>query len=272
MEFQTRPLKTLSMQVTADLFNRSFEGYFMPVQFTKESFKTFAQRDKIDFSASQVLLAKGKRIGLALIARREQSSRLGGFGIISEFRSRGAGSWFVKRLLEEARLRGERQMALEVITQNDTAIRLYERHGFIRLRRLLGFKANRPPGSAHASLQKCNQKLVLDMIHTHGLHDLPWQLDAKTLHLVTSFGYRLGDAYALISSPGAENISLRSLVVPTQSRGQGQATRLIGALFARYPNKVWQVPAIFPEEMSSTFMRAGMHPEKLSQWQMVCKL
>ena len=272
MEYQTRPLKTLSIREAADLFNRSFEGYFMPVQFTEDSFKTFAQRDNIDFEASQSLLANDKFIGLALIACRGMVSRMGGFGIISKFRGRGAGSWLVQRLLDDARLRGETHMYLEVITQNEAAVRLYKKHGFVRLRRLLGFKAERPTGSEDTNLQTCDQIPVLDMINTHGLPDLPWQLDAETLQSVTSFGYCLGDAFALISNPGAEHISLRSLVVPAHARGQGQAPRLLNALFAKFPGKIWQVPAIFPEEMGSTFMRAGMQPETLSQWQMVCKL
>jgi ribosomal protein S18 acetylase RimI-like enzyme len=272
MEYQTRPLKTLSMREAAGLFNHSFDGYFMPVQFTEDSFKTFAQRDKIDFEASQSLLANDKLIGLALIACRGKVSRMGGFGIISKFRGRGAGSWFVKRLLDDARLRGETHMYLEVITQNEAAVRLYKKHGFVRLRRLLGFKAERPTGIIDANLQTCDQVLVLEMLRDHGLPDLPWQLDADTLQSITSFGYCLGDAFALISNPGAEHISFRSLVVPAHARGQGEATRLLNALFAKFPGKIWQVPAIFPEEMGSTFMRAGMQPETLSQWQMVCRL
>jgi ribosomal protein S18 acetylase RimI-like enzyme len=272
MEYQTRPLKTLSIREAADLFNRSFEGYFIPVQFTEDSYKTFAQRDNIDFDASQALLAKNKLIGLALIARRGKASRMGGFGIISKFRGRGAGSWLVERLLDDARLRGETHMFLEVITQNEAAVRLYKKHGFVRLRRLLGFKAERPTGSADSSLQTCDQGLVLEMLRIHGLPDLPWQLDAETLQSITSFGFRLGDAFALISNPGAEHISLRSLVVPAHVRRQGQAPRLLNALFAKFPGRIWQVPAIFPEEIGSTFMRAGMQPETLSQWQMVCRL
>lgn len=260
------------MRDAADLFNRSFEAYFMPVQFTEDSFRTFAQRDHIDFKASQVLLADNKRVGVALIARRGSASRMGGFGITSELRGQGAGSWFVKRLLEDARLRGETHMYLEVITQNEAAVHLYEKHGFTKIRRLLGFKAERPSGNEDANLQTYDQALILDMIRAHALPDLPWQLDAETLQFGVSFGHRLGDALALISNPGAEHISFRSLLVPAQARRQGQAVRLLNALFAKYPDKIWLVPAIFPEEMSSTFLRAGMQPDTLSQWQMVCKL
>jgi ribosomal protein S18 acetylase RimI-like enzyme len=272
MDYQTRPLKVLSMPEAADLFNRSFDGYFVPVQFTESAFLTFVQRDGIDFHASQVLVIGDKLAGLALITCRGNASRMGGFGIIREFRGQGAGSWLVKRLLEEARLRGESQMFLEVITQNEAAIRLYEGHGFTKVRKLLGFKAERPTGKADADLQACEQVLVLDMIRAYGLPDLPWQLDSETLQSVISYGYRLGAAYTLISSPNGEHISFRSLVVPTHARGSGQASRLLEALFAKYPAKTWQVPAIFPEEMSGVFSRVGMQLERLSQWQMVCNL
>ena len=272
MDYQTRPLNFLPMQEIADLFNRSFEGYFVPVQFTVESFVTFGQRDNIDFEASQVLLSENRLAGLALIARRGKVSRMGGFGIVSAFRNQGAGNWFVARLLDQARQRGDTHMYLEVITQNQYAVRLYEKHGFVRIRQLLGFNAESPPGVADERLQACSQTLVLDLSRGYCLPDLPWQLDAETLQSVTSFGYRLGDAYTLVSNPDAVQVSIRSLVVPLRARGQGQAVRLLEALFARYPGKVWQVPAIFPEEMSDTFKRAGMQQEELSQWQMVCRL
>jgi len=272
MEFQTRPLNSISMQAAAELFNRSFEGYFVPVQFTEETFAAFAQRDDIDFAASQILLSNEEPVGLALIARRKKTSRLGGFGIISGYRGQGAGGWFTRRLLEDARQRGETNMFLEVIAQNENAIRLYEKHGFVKLRRLLGFKAEKPRGNAETDLQPCDQALVLDMIRSHSLPNLPWQVDAETLSRVKAFGYRLGEAFILISDPGADHISLRTLVVPAQVRGHGQAVGLLKALFAKYPGKTWHVPAIFPEEVGSTFEQAGMQPETLSQWQMVCRL
>jgi ribosomal protein S18 acetylase RimI-like enzyme len=272
MDYQTQPLKTLSVSQAADLFNHSFEGYLVPVQFTESAFSTFVQRDNIDFNASQALLVQDQFVGIALIARRRNASRMAGFGITSAFRKQGAGSWFVGRLLEDARLRGETHMYLEVITQNEAAVRLYAGCGFTKIRQLLGFRAERPTGRADDNLQPCEQGWVLDMVRAYGLPDLPWQLDAEALGLVKSFGYRLGSAFALISNPEAEQISLRSLVVTASARRQGQATRLLEALFANYPGRVWHVPAIYPEEMGGTFIRAGMQLERLSQWQMVCNL
>jgi ribosomal protein S18 acetylase RimI-like enzyme len=272
MDYQTRPLKSLSMQAAADLFNRSFEGYFVSVQFTEISFRTFIQRDGIDLDASKALVFGDQLVGMALVACREKASRIGGFGIVSNFRGKGAGSRLVGRLLDEARRRGETQVFLEVITRNEPAIHLYEKHGFVKLRRLLGFKAERPTGLRDAGLQTCDQELALEMIRAHSLADLPWQLDAETLTRIESFGYRLGDAVALVSDPSAKHISIRSLVVPSQARGRGQEIRLLEALFAKFPGKTWHVPAVFPEEMGDTFMRAGLQSETLSQWQMVCEL
>lgn len=272
MNYQTRPLKSLPLYEAAALFNRSFEGYFVPVQFTESAFSTFIQRDRIDFDASQILLVRDRPVGIALITCRARASRMGGFGIINQFRGQGAGGWFVEKLLGDARQRGEKQMYLEVISQNEAAIRLYQGRGFTKIRKLLGFKAERPAGRVDETLQVCEQNLVLDVVRTYSLPELPWQLDAETLEPVKSFGYRLGSAFALLSNPITDLISIRSLVVHPRARAQGQATRLLQALFANYPDRTWQVPAIFPEEMGGVFLRAGMQPEQLSQWQMVCNL
>ncbi len=40
-------------------------------------------------------------------------------------RGQGIGLWCMDRLVDEARARGERSMVLEVIEQNDPAVRLY---------------------------------------------------------------------------------------------------------------------------------------------------
>jgi hypothetical protein len=47
---------------------------------------------------------------------------------------------------------------------------------------------------------------------------------------------------------------------------------LLRALFAKYPNKTWHVPAIFPEEMTGFFEKAGFEKEDLGQFQMKLEL
>lgn len=82
----------------------------------------------------------------------------------------------------------------------------------------------------------------------------------------------LEDAYCLISHPEAEHVAITSVLVKTRSRGAGLSPVLMRAVFSRFPNKTWHVPAIFPEEMSIIFEQAGMQREEISQWQMALKL
>ena len=88
--------------------------------------------------ADVVLLAGDIPAGIALIARRGWTSRLAAMGISLEWRGRGAGTWFINGLLREASERGEREMVLEVIEQNEPAVALYTRSGFEIVRRLVG--------------------------------------------------------------------------------------------------------------------------------------
>ncbi|MEW5828212.1 MAG: GNAT family N-acetyltransferase [Chloroflexota bacterium] len=273
MTFITQPASVYTPAELAELFNLGFAGYFMPVNFSEEAFRAFVERDGVDLNVSRVLLAEGDPAGLALIARRGPVSRLAAMGLVAGARGRGAGSWLMGELLAESRKRGERRMFLEVIARNEPAIRLYEKSGFTKLRRLLGFSADSPSGKADPGFQPCTLGEVIRAFEDHSLPDLPWQVDAVTLICLTgpTFAFRLGAAYLAVSDPQAGTVVVRSLVCDAAGEGQEQAARLLSSLFATYPGKAWRVPPIFPEEMAGIFAGAGMKQDELSQWQMVCR-
>ena len=82
-------------------------------------------------------------------------------------------------------------------------------------------------------------------------------------------GFQLGPAYAIVSNPNQEQITIRSLVVEPEGQRQGWATRLVQAIIATYPGKSWGVPVILPEElMPGLFEKAGFVQDKLTQFQM----
>jgi hypothetical protein len=63
------------------------------------------------------------------------------------------------------------------------------------------------------------------------------------------------------------------LVAPPELRRQGLATRLVQALIAEYPGKVWVVPPIWPEEsVRGLFEKLGFSQEALTQLQMMLVL
>ena len=77
----------------------------------------------------------------------------------------------------------------------------------------------------------------------------------------------LDKSYVVISDPEREHIAIRLLL----SEDSGEVA-LLKALFAKYPGKIWHVPAIFPEEQAPIFEHVGMQQDDISQWQMVIDL
>jgi len=265
-----KPANEFTIPQLADLMTRSFEGYFVPVNITDVIMLTMLRRDGVDLTSSRAILKDGELAGLALIARRGWTSRLAAMGIVSTARNGGTGTWAMQQLIVEAQARGDKEMLLEVIEQNTAGVKLYEKVGFTKIRRLVGYKLENPPVESEEELEEVDIREVARMVSYHGLKDLPWQLSGPTIahHTPPSRAYRLNDAYCLISNPEATDVSISSVLVKARSRGAGLSAVLMRALFARFPNKVWHVSPIFPEEMGVIFEQVGMTRETLSQWQM----
>jgi len=270
-----KPASDYTIPFLADLMTRGFEGYIVPVNITEPVLHTMIRRDGIDLTASRVLLREDEPIGVAFIARRGWTSRLAAFGITSNARSGGVGTQAMEQLLEEAKTRGEKEMLLEVIEQNTAGVKLYEKVGFTKMRRLIGFKLDTTQispddSSAEDELEEIDIREVARQVTYHGMKDLPWQLSGTSImqHTPPSRAFKLNDAYCLISNPEATDVAIQSVLVKARSRGAGLSAVLMRALFAKFPNKVWHVSPIYPEEMGFIFEHVGMERESLSQWQM----
>lgn len=282
MTYLLKPASEFSISQTADLLTQGFEGYFVPIHITTPVLLTMMRRDSIDLAESHIIHKDDEPIGVALIARRGWTSRLAAMGLISSARNSGAGTWTMERLIEEARSRGEKEMVLEVIEQNTAGVKLYQKVGFKPVRRLIGYKLENPQpaqdavlgGGALEELHEIDIRELARLVTYHGLKDLPWQLSGITIshHVPPSRAFRLNDAYCLISNPDAEHVSIASVLVKARSRGAGLSAVLMRTLFARFPNKTWHVPAIYPEEICGVFDEVGMQREEISQWQMSLKL
>ena len=270
MKLDTRPASDYPMPDLVQFLNHGFEGYLVPIHFDIPSFLTMLRKDGIDLTASRVLLMEGNPSGLALIARRGWNSRLAAMGIFREFRNKNAGSWLMGQLVREARVRGDHEIMLEVIEQNDPGVHLYKAHGFKTIRRLIGFTHQNPNKDAKSGLSQMDLRELGRLISLHGLPDLPWQLSGETIACLNppARAYKHGEAYIAVSNPETEHVMIWSLLVEPQSRGKGLAVELLVNLMANHPGRTWHVPAIFPEELGIVFERAGFQREELSQWQM----
>jgi len=265
-----KPAHEFTIPFLADLMTRSFEAYFVPIHITDTALLTMLRRDGIDLTSSRVLMKEDEPVGIALIARRGWTSRLAAMGITINARHGGVGTWAMQSLIEEARIRGDREMLLEVIEQNAAGVKLYEKVGFTKMRRLVGYKLENPQVESNDELEEIDIRELARLVGHHGLADLPWQLSGATLmqHTPPSRAFRINDACCLITNPDAKDIAISSVLVKARSRGAGLSVILLRALFAKYPGRTWHVSAIYPEELGFLFEHVGMVRETISQWQM----
>jgi GNAT superfamily N-acetyltransferase len=270
MNFDIKPASDYPLPDLTYLLNLSFENYLVPITFNLMQFLTMLRKDSVDLSASRVLLVDNQRVGIALIARRGWTSRLAAMGIIQSARGQGAGLWFMEKLIQEARERNEQVMVLEVIEQNEYAVRLYLKCGFQNIRRLIGFSRRNTIKSANNALEEIDLREAGRLISQYGLSDLPWQLAGETIaHLnPPARAFRKGPACMVTSDPEAEHVVIWSLLVEPEARGKDLGVDMLKSVIAHHSGQNWHVPAIFPEGFGKIFERAGFEREEISQWQM----
>jgi ribosomal protein S18 acetylase RimI-like enzyme len=120
----------------AALFTAGYEGYFLPVQIDDAAFRAMVDASDLDLELSRVAVADGEPAGICTVAVRGERGWIGGLGVRAPDRSRGVGAVLMRRVIEELRARGARELWLEVLVQNEPAIRLYEKLGFEHVRDL----------------------------------------------------------------------------------------------------------------------------------------
>jgi GNAT superfamily N-acetyltransferase len=116
-------------------WNRGFEGYFVKIDMTAETFMNRVINEGISFDFSRVLFDENEPVAIILNGFRSTSlgnkiSWNGGTGVAPAYRGKGA-----SRILMEGALRiyqdeGIEIATLEAIKENERAIRLYEKYGY----------------------------------------------------------------------------------------------------------------------------------------------
>jgi ribosomal protein S18 acetylase RimI-like enzyme len=274
MNFNSATASNYPLPDLVKFLNQSFENYHVPIQFNTTAFLNMLRKDGIDLAASRVLLVDDRPCGMALIARRGWTSRLAAMGIAKEIRGQGAGSWFMDELIDEARQRGEHEMVLEVIEQNEPAVKLYRKSGFQTIRRLVGLIRKHAEESDSSNLHEMDLRELAHLVSLHGCPDLPWQLSSESIAQMNppARAYRKGPACVAISNPDADQVVIWSLLVEQDARGKGLGVDMLKSVIAHHPDKTWHMPAVLPEEFAVIFERAGFEREELSQWQMKLQL
>jgi ribosomal protein S18 acetylase RimI-like enzyme len=189
--------------------------------------------------------------------------------VVETHQNKGVGRWLLGQIADEARQNGDKSLVLEVIEQNPRAVHLYQECGFTIVRRLKGYNGTNLSGEP-ADLTPIDPVEAARRISSWQSADLPWQCAGETLVTIGAphAAYYMDGCYAMCSNPDAENITILGLGVPPEQQRKGRATRLVSALIAAHPEKIWRVAPNCPEEYGDIFIRNGFTVDKLNQFQM----
>lgn len=161
------PADTFTRAQLATLFTAGYEGYFVPVHVDETTFTFMVDAWDIDLARSRVALRNGEHVGIVQLGVRGDRGWIGGLGVVPSERRRGTGRALMEAVLADA----PPVVSLEVIEQNEAAIRLYEDLGFDRTRILEVWSLPEVPFVEARSADPAPL----------GQHGLPWQREDASL-------------------------------------------------------------------------------------------
>ncbi|MFL5927251.1 MAG: GNAT family N-acetyltransferase [Gaiellaceae bacterium] len=194
----------------AQLFEGGYEGYFVPIHVDEAAFAFMVDAWDIDLDRSGVAVENGSPVGVAMLGVRGDRGWIGGLGVLPAHRRGGVGRALMEAVLADA----PPSVSLEVIEQNERALRLYETLGFERTRILEIWSLNADVPAAGA---RSVEPRPLDQ------DDLPWQRDSRSLPASYERLEVAGGA-ALVRSSGA-----RVDVLQLEARDADAAAELLAA-------------------------------------------
>lgn len=135
-----KSLANISLNILTHTFNKAFENYFVPFKLTPQLLSQRIHNSGIDLSHSIGAFENEKLVGFMLIAIDDWGDKRtaynGGTGVIPEFRGQRLVKQMYDYAIPEFKKLGVEQLILEVICENEKAIKAYESVGMKIDRRL----------------------------------------------------------------------------------------------------------------------------------------
>jgi ribosomal protein S18 acetylase RimI-like enzyme len=163
------PASELDADGLAAVMTASYVDYFVPVALDGAQMSAVVDLWDIDLDRSRVAVGDdGEPVGLVLLGVRGARGWVGGLGVVPEARRSGLG----RALMESVLAAAPPDVSLEVIEQNEPALRLYDALGFrqTRVLEIWSLTGDVPPAEARESDPR-----------PLGQADLPWQSADESL-------------------------------------------------------------------------------------------
>lgn len=185
---------SLSLPALTALFNEGFSNYLVPMRMSEAAFREHVENNDIDLGCSPVVI-EGEPVAFALVGLRGSDAWVGGMGTVPAQRRRGLGEKALHEGIEAARARGCHAVWLEVIAENEAAIRLYRKLGFEHVRELVVWALEKTGAPAPPS-RRVEPDEALEWIAANRPSREPWQRADEALH-------KVGELRALATEQGA---------------------------------------------------------------------
>ena len=269
MNFDVVPAHELPLDSQAPIFNRAFAGYLAGwTDIDAAGLAKLICAQGVDLCHSRFVCSNGMLAGFGYVNRTANVSRLTCMGVVPEARRTGAAAFLLSHLLEEAKLRTDEAIVLEVFEQNLPALTLYRRNKFRELMRLFGWRrvATKIGLETAGNLEEIS---LLEAIQIHGPHDfpdIPWQISRHAVaKLADARAYRIDNLYVVISDPAATPVRIYSLLGYDGGNG-ATARNVLTAVLNKFPKSEFFAREIFPEQFGpEIFQPLGFVREPLNQ-------
>lgn len=236
------PADTWPLDRLAALWNRAYDGYFVPVCLTPEQLARHIARSDIDLGLSVVGSLAGQPFGLSLAAVRRDgpaaAAWIGGFGVVPEFRRRGLAGRLIAHQLDRLDGEGVATTGLEVIEANP-ARRVYAAAGFLERRRLVLLEGPLPPPGPDAGTGLALPGMLAAHASLHAAAAPTWRRQAPTLARAARDDGTVAVAVGPDGRPTAYGLALaaagRLTLLDAAAVDAGAAADLLGALARRWP-------------------------------------
>lgn len=136
-DFQFRTLENIKKDELIKVFNSSFADYFVKIKLNPQTLSDKILAENIDLENSVGAFFEDKLVGFILQGIECKNSYNAGTGVLHEFRGNQLTSKMYEFILPKLNSLGIKNQQLEVITQNISAINIYQKTGFEIVRNLV---------------------------------------------------------------------------------------------------------------------------------------
>lgn len=264
------------------VLNQSFSDYIVPFQLTSQQleYKIFTENIRLDLSIG--VFSSGKLVGFMLHALNYVDEKLSAYnaatGVIPDFRGQGLVGKMYNFLIPKLKVLGVEQMLLEVIEDNNAAIRAYEKMNYQVCRTLDCFKGSfEADKKSSISSIKPLENFKWDDFITFWTIKPSWQNSISTLEKskdrISILGAYIEDELVGYIIYNAQSKRIQQIAVSPSHRRKGIATQLANAMMKTIDSEELVAINIDNSSSESTlFLKSLGLENNLSQLEMIKNL